>query len=83
MTISNYVIAWLATAAAIHQLVLVLKFLSPILLLVSKPPLLIMLLVQVLVLRLLSLILLLMKLPLLFLPYSTSLMPHVVISITH
>ena len=70
VTISNYVIALLTTAFAVHQLVLMLRPLSLILLLV-------------LVLRLSSLILLLMMLPLLFLLYSTSLMPHVVIIITH
>ena len=70
VTISNYVIALLTTAFAVHQLVLMLRPLSLILLLM-------------LVLRLSSLILLLMMLPLLFLLYSTSLMPHVVIIETH
>ena len=72
MTISKYIIALRTTAFAVHQLVLVLRPLS-----------LILLLVLVLVLRLPSLILLIMMLSLLFLLYSTSLIPHVVIIITH
>ena len=74
MTISNYVIALLTTAFAVHQLVLMLRPLSLILLLV---------LVLVLRLRLPSLILLMMLLSLLSLLCSTSLIPHVVIIITH
>ena len=83
MTISNYVIALLTTAFAVHQLVLMLRPLSLILLLVLVLRLPSLILLLVLVLRLPSLILLLMMLPLLFLLYSTSLIPHVVIIITH
>ena len=82
MTISNYVIALRITAFAVNQLVPVLRLPSLILLVLRLSPL-ILLLVLVLVLKLPSLILLLMMLPLLFLLYSTSLIPHVVIIITH